>query len=359
METSKQLDQVIEWVEEQLRFGTVPRFNDVVLYAHNELGFKKLKRNVIVERLRLMPVYLMNSRQKRQDKRGERDRPILTNDLGYLHCDIGFFSIKSGFPTVKYNSGYLIAVDILSRMIYVHILKFSRKAPSLLKGFEVIVKQFKEHTGSSVKSISFDKERSVLSHLVQNYFKANFIKFVAFQFSSSKAKRAEGSIGLIRERIARLRVLPQYHNLPWWKMLGPAADSLNNQLITVDKKRFAFTPQEINSSNKDEFKNLLYKSVPAYFFAQFNLAPQFVTFKYSLGTVVRPKLIVTSSALLGEKRREVTVESESFEIVEKIPYVTHRMSVGRAYRCVSLDHPRNIEIFSESEIVPSQEEIPK
>jgi hypothetical protein len=71
--------------------------------------------------------------------------------------------------------------------------------------------------------------------------------------------------------------------------------------------------------------------VPIQFFAQFDVAPQLVSFKYSVGTVVRPKLLVTSSAIIGVKCSEVKLEQQAFNITEQITYVARNFKIGQAY----------------------------
>ena len=61
--------------------------------------------------------------------------------------------------------------------------------------------------------------------------------------------------------------------------------------------------------------------VPVQFFAQFDVAPQLVNFKFSVGNVVQPKLLVTSSAVIGVKCSEVNLEQQAFIITEQIAYI--------------------------------------
>lgn len=93
-EIDEQLQVLMNWVTEQLQKGDVPKFNDVVDYAHRVLKFINLKRFQITKRLRLHPAYLMNSSQARNKSRGGKSRPIIVNDLGHLHGDIGFFPLS-------------------------------------------------------------------------------------------------------------------------------------------------------------------------------------------------------------------------------------------------------------------------
>lgn len=124
LDVDKQLEVLMTWVTEQLEKGDVPKFNDVIDYAHRILKFTNLKRFQITKKLRLHPGYLMNSSQARNKNRGGKSRPIVVNDLGHLHGDIGFFSVTEDYPTpINYRSGFLVCKDILSRYTYVSVLK--------------------------------------------------------------------------------------------------------------------------------------------------------------------------------------------------------------------------------------------
>jgi len=192
----KQLEQVMEWVEHRLASGDVPRFNDVVYYAHADLGFKKLTRKVIVNRLRLNPVYMMSARQQRKPRRSGRHRPIICNSIGNLHADIGFFSVQRGYETPKkYRSGFLVAKDIFTKFVFVHILPFDRTAKTMINAFEDIFKQFRaQYPGRKVTNISFDREKSVSSNLVKQFFESKNVSFHTFEKSASKSKLAEGKL---------------------------------------------------------------------------------------------------------------------------------------------------------------------
>ncbi len=89
------------------------------------------------------------------------------------------------------------------------------------------------------------------------------------------------------------------------------------------------------------------------FFAQFDIAPQLVNFKYSVGAVVRPKLLVTSSAVIGIKCSEVNLEQDAFVITKQIAYVARNFKIGRAYRCSNLA-TREEEIFDEWDLAQSK-----
>ena len=130
------------------------------------------------------------------------------------------------------------------------------------------------------------------------------ISFHAFDLSSSKAKFAEGAIRLIREKMA---VLMRRNNPKdrWWNLLDVVVDNLNRQQIVVNGKKIGrYTPRDVNSKTVKDFVGILHKKVPAYYFGQFDIAPDLVKFKYEVGTLVRAKLIVTSSEVVGNKRRD-------------------------------------------------------
>jgi hypothetical protein len=77
-----------------------------------------------------------------------------------------------------------------------------------------------------------------------------------------------------------------------------------------------------------------------------------VRFKFEIGDLVKPKLIITSSAILGVKRSEVTLEQETYEIVKQLPYMTKAKTLGRAYRCRSL-RDESIQVFDEGDLALS------
>ncbi len=115
-------------------------------------------------------------------------------------------------------------------------------------------------------------------------------------------------------------------------------------------------PVDINKHNLADFLADLYKAVPVQFFAQFDIAPQLVSFKYPVGAVVRPKLLVTSSAVIGIKRSEVNLEQEAFVVLEQIAYVARNFKIGRAYRCRNLA-TREEELFDEWDLAESEKRL--
>jgi hypothetical protein len=191
-----------------------------------------------------------------------------------------------------------------------------------------------------------------MSKLVQSYLAENGISFTSFKMSRSKAKHAEGCIKRVREVMARL----QRHYGPkrrWWTLLGEVATVLNNREIVIQNKRVeGYSPSTVTDVNLQDFMSKVYKSDPSAYAAQFNIDPETVVFAYPVGTYVRAKLIVTSSAVIGNKHSETNLTDQVFRIVEQKPFVTKRLSVGKSYRCLNL-RTGEVETFSESDIVPT------
>ena len=360
MEKSKELDQILAWVDGQFRKNDPPRFSDVYDYAFRVLRVTKLKKSDITKAIRLYPGYAMNARQSRQARRTGKNRPIIVNNLGNLHCDLGFFALTREYETpVTFRSGYLVAKDILSRMIYVAILQKSKNADALIKAFSSILEQFEMHNkGLKVTSVSFDKEPTVMGHRVQDFLKQNNISFFAFANSASKSKFAESAIRLLRETIARLKMNPFSTERRWWHLIQPAVQVLNHQPIKINNKylfqpnKQYFRPIDVNINNLDYFIKQLQKAAPSYYFSQFEIDPSMVTFKFNVGEFVKPKLIITSSAVLGIKRSEVTLEPEIFVIVKRLGFVSKAMTIEPLYICKSTITGQQ-ENFEENDIALS------
>lgn len=339
------------WLDERARYNDIPRMSDVVEHV-KKMDLDLTKKNIrqIMEKHNL---FKMNVRQQRPPHRTKSYRPILVSSLGHWHADIGYFSINKRYQTpTSYRAGFLVAKDILSRYTYTTPLIKNKSADSIIKAFSVLFEEHKLlHPGTAIKSIAFDRETSVLSKKVQQFLSDKGIKFFAFEMSSSKAKFAEGAIRLIREKMAILMRLNRKEDR-WWNLLPVCTDMLNRQEIHVDGKKLGFSPMNVNEKNVQQFINALQKAAPAYFFAQFDIAPDLVTFKFQKGIFVRAKLIVTTSETVGIKRSEENVTPELFVVEKQIPFVTRNMKIGRAYKCRNIETD-SIEIFEEGDLVES------
>ena len=363
---SRELDEVMEWVSERLASESgVPRVDDVVRHAYTVLGYRDLKRADIAKRLRLHPAYLMSSSQTRGKKRWKRYRPILANALGHLHGDLGFFAVRREYETpVTFRAGYLILKDVLSRFTYVTILQRTKSAESMVRAFQDVLEQharfFGPESGSSsssgghhrILSIAFDQETSVMSKKVQDFLRDNHIAFHPFQYTASKSKMAEGAIKLVRKAMARL--LWNQPKRRWWRLMDKVVAILNNQLIRVNNRTLPWRPVDVNKRNLAQFRRALHKADPVRFFGQYELSSRHVRFKYPEGRIVRPKLIVTSSAVVGEKRSEVSLEADAFVVTRQLAYVNARFEVGRAYRCTNRRTGQE-EIFDQDDLAASAE----
>jgi hypothetical protein len=340
-----------EWIGERLRLGDVPRVTDMLRYARGagmSLNSKQVRRL-----LEQNPVYMFNLHQ--QEEVGTRNyRPIVSKTLGTLHCDIGYFAKSRHYETpVTFRAGFLVAVDVVSRYVYLVAMKKSKRKEAMVEIFKTLLSVHRAAGHKhKITSISFDKETSVMSKLVQTFLADKGISFTSFKMSRSKAKHAEGCIKRVRETMARL----QRHYGPkrkWWTLLSEVAIVLNNREIIIDGKRIdGYTPATVTLDNLDDFLNKVYKSDPSAYAAQFNVDPQGVDFAYSVGTYVRAKLIVTSSAVIGNKRSETNLTDQIFRIIEQKPFVTKRLSIGKGYRCLNL-RTGEVEFFSETDIVPT------
>lgn len=349
-----QLDELMDWVTRQIQSkASVPRKHDVVRHAYTELGFRELSSAEIARRLRLHPAYQMTSSQSRGRKRWKRYRPIITNTLGMLHGDLGYFSVKREYETpVTFRAGFLVLKDVLSRFTYAVILNRSKSAESMIRAFEKIFQQHALHFGGEgeghpIVSVSFDQETSVMSRKVQEFLRQRGVAFHPFRYSASKSKMAEGAIRLIRTKMARL--IQQHPEQRWWVLLKDVVDMLNNEEIVVNGKGLGWRPSEVRRHNLDRFRRDLLKADPPQYFGQFAVNPRQIQFKFPVGSAVRPKLLVTSSAAVGEKRSETSLEKDVFFVTEQVPYVNARLELGLSYRCWN-PRTQEEEIFDQDDL---------
>ena len=359
-----ELETLMQWVTDRLSTKTdLPRVDDVVRHAYLNLGFRDLPRTLIARRLRLHPAYLMNSSQTRGRKRWRRYRPIITNALGMLHGDIGFFAVRRGYETPKrFRSGFLVLKDVLSRFTYVVTLRGDRTADSMVRALGTVLEQHREIFGAKghrIKSLAFDREKSVMSNKFQSFLREQHISFHPFKFSASKSKFAEGAIKLIRVEMARLQI--QDPTDRWWLAIHQVVNLLNQRPIVIRGQALSrpaagenvfWRPVDVYADTLYEFLGDLLKADPLRNVGQFEISSRLVKFKYSEGTVVRPKLLITSSAVIGEKRSEVNLEADPFVIFRQLAYANASHEVNRAYLCVN-QTTGEAEIFDEDDLAES------
>ena len=162
----------------------------------------------------------------------------------------------------------------------------------------------------------------------------------------------------MRETITRLKLNPISTERRWWHLIQPAVQALNNQPIKVnDKYLFQrdgtyFKPVDVNVNNLEYYIKQLQKAAPAYYFSQFDIDPSMVRFKFNVGDFVKPKLIITSSAVLGIKRSEVTLESEIFVITKRLGYISKALTIEPLYVCKSTITGQR-ENFEEDDVASS------
>jgi hypothetical protein len=204
------------------------------------------------------PVYAFNLHQQKKSLSSWGYRPIVSTNLDYLHCDLGFFETPTTF-----RSGYLVAKDVSSRFVYLVPLRKNSKADSIISALKALrtMHQAAGHL-HPILGISFDTEQSVVGKVVQAYLEENRIKFTAFRNSKSKAKFAKGAIRLVRTLVARLEQKNKSGKKSgegpaprrWWNLLGEVATILNRQEIVGGRKRTGFAPADINSDNYGNFR---------------------------------------------------------------------------------------------------------
>lgn len=330
------VEQLQHWLRGQLMQKNVPRLHDVWKYAQANVR-PKLSRKQVATVVRLNKHYLQVMPQQRIPKRSRKYRPIITNALGYMHGDVGFFSVQSHYPTPpKYRAGFLVLVDVLSRLVYLEVLHFNRKAPAIIAALKKILDRHNKTHDYPIRGLSFDLERSVISNKMQKFLHQHHIKFTSFKLSQSKAKFAENAIRLVRQKMDVLEKHNEYKQR-WWNLLDDVEKMLNNRPIMINNALLPFTPAQVTGKNVHELIAAIQQRSPAHYFSQFNIDPRLVQFKYRIGDYVKAKTIVTSSSVLGLKRSVHQLTVETFIIVQRKPYFNRDSNIGVAYLCKDIN----------------------
>lgn len=349
---ARPVDLLSAWLSDRLALGDVPRVSDVV--RHAQATWPGMPVKVIRQVVRTHPAFLQTLHQQKPPLSSRKRRPILATTLGYLHGDILFFSVNAHYETpVTFRSGVLIFCDIVSHYVYLEVLRKHRRASEIIHAIKrVLAKHVAAGKDYPVRGISFDQERSLLSNDVQSFLADQNIKFTAFKFSNSKSKMAENSIQRVRSVMASLEQAYNYSK-PWWQLLGQVEATLNRRPIIVEGKRLGnFTPDSINSKNVRQFLDLLHKAEPSLYFGQFNLDDSKYSYKFDIGTRVKIKLSVISSAVLGIKRSAQHLSDENFIIRHRQLYVCKDLTVGELYTC-QLEDSKVVQHFDRDDLVPT------
>jgi len=349
------MEKVDEFISENLKKGDVPRVQDVWEFVKkNKLPVKK---NTLLDAIYLNPIYSENVHKERDKKRFGKQRPIVSNTLGFLHADIGYYPVVREYTTPpSFQNGFFVAKDILSKYIYVELMREGKTTKNLIRVVgKLLLDHGKVHPDYKIKSISFDMEKGMIASKMQAFLKSKGIQFFYFQKSVTKASVAENGIKILRTEVDRLRkyyLKAHQKNYKWWDLLSEAAKSLNTKKIIVSGKEMTYRPIDITPKNVNKFINQVQKAEPGIYFSQFNYPRGIVKFKFQVGNIVRPKLISTSTKVIGVKTSSLNLDPERFQILNQIPFVSTHNKSNQLYKVISLD-TGNIRTFMEEQIALS------
>lgn len=337
-----------EWIDKRLSIGQVPRLSDVKDYAR----FAKINIPIkaISTMYRLHRAFVLSTRQQRDPKRSRKQPPIITNVLGVLHGDIGYFPLSSEYNTPKqFQHGFILFKDVLSRYTYVELLKTGKSAPSLVRAMKKVLLHHKRaHPDYNIWSISFDKEQGMKSRLMKNFMKDEHILLYYYGNTSSKAKIAENAIRLLRTDI---QVGRNFNDKElWWQVIKQKVEALNMKEIKIEDRSTGYRPIDINATNVDKFIKKCQSILPSLHHGQFRVDPSLLSFKFRPGDKVRPKLLLSSSQVIGNKRSQISLDPKLlFEIKEYAPFITRDLHLRPGYRCIEVNYG-DLETFAEEDI---------
>ena len=94
---------------------------------------------------------------------------VRIKSLGFVQCDIGYYSEEAGKTPTRVK-GFVILVDILSRMTFVENIMGSRKTKNVIQCFSRILRRYKKKMGKLPLNIALDQESAFTSK--------KFIKYI-------------------------------------------------------------------------------------------------------------------------------------------------------------------------------------
>ena len=341
---------VTSWIYLEIQKGFIPRKLDVLDYMKKN----KLKISGGASKvgflLRQLPEYHSTSHQQRRPLRTFKNRPILVNNLGHLHADIGYFSIRKDYATPKtFQFGFLVAKDILSRYTYFVLMKGQKSGNNMKRVLGRLIKKHESVHNYPIFSIAFDQEPAMLSKTVQDFLKENNISLRIFYMSRNKSMMAESAIKQLRIDYERYRIQT---GEKWWTNLETKLqNNFNSKEIYLKGKKTGFTPNNISPENVDQFLDKLHEIMPSTKFGHSNINEKFVSFKFLVGDIVQPTVVATSSKVLGEKTSQLSIRPDQYVILKRRAVLHQDNYIRPGYLCQNLQNTNKIDLFDEQDLV--------
>lgn len=277
-------------------------------------------------------------------------RPITVSNLGQLQCDIMFFSRKYG-PKPKSYFGICVVIDILSRRVYLNILKNNKTATSLIRSLKSIYKRYKKDTRCPIISLSMDNEGATRSYIFKKFIETEQIDFVTFTLSKNKASLVENVIGRIRKLYQQMYAAKFGKIAPLWQCLRELENGINNRKIILDGKNTDWTPASINKSNVQEYITYVNSKIPAKFFANYTVdSDLYKKYKFNIGDRVRIILKAIKNTGPSFKSTQQSLTNMIFIVKRRLLYVAANMTLQIGYivskEYIKGDYDKELDLYN-------------
>ena len=308
------------------------------IYTPSLLDYAKknnISENLVREALKENMAYMTNLSytDKLNPRRNYMPRRVYS--LGHIQYDLAFFPK----PTPKKIIGFFLFVDILSQKVYTTLLLNSKSARNCLISFKKFIKQYNNDYNRNPSSLASDREPSLLSNIVRNYFSHKKVELLYFTNSKNHAFYAENKILAIKKLYGQLY---NYNSAqkPMYKILDSLTQTLNNRRLSVNNKYTNFTPNKITYKNINRWLSFLNTHDYIRQFDTYMFRPDVYRFKFNKNDYVKIKSRALTEGPKSNKRSFSTLSQKIFIIKSKFLFLSRGGKLCPGYYLEAYTQPK-------------------
>ena len=291
------------------------RVKDLEKWAKSRKIDPKLVRVV----LKTFDSFITNNHYRIKYKNSRDYCPTRNAYLSTVQTDFAFYN---RFDSSK-SPGFVLFVEVLSHKLWAYNCT-GKAAHNYISVYKKFFKDYERDMGIPVSTVSTDKEKALSSQQFRDYIRRRKkrVEFHYFEGSKIQAYLAESYIKNIRRTYGQLHSFDSKKYPSLSKSLQTIIKIINDRKIVVNNTELSYTPNEVNTSNVNEFVKDLHETDPMSYFSNFVIRDKKYIYSYPVGSYVRIKLkALKSDFKLGTKHSEQSLSSRIFKVVKNFLFV--------------------------------------